>query len=218
MEVIGAGFGRTGTMSLKAALEHLGFGPCYHAVELFGHPEHAPAWEAASRGEPVDWHELFRDYRATVDWPAAAFYAELMDTFPAAKVILSVRDLERWYASAHETIHAAQRTERPPSQTVAPEMERAFSALGRIVWEDTFSGRFEDRAHAIAVHEQHLEDVRRRVPPRRLLVYELGQGWEPLAGFLEVSPPTGEPFPHLNDAAAFHEMVARETGRAEPLS
>lgn len=221
MEVIGAGFGRTGTMSLKVALERLGFGPCYHAVELFAHSEHAPAWEAASRGDPVDWHELFRDYPATVDWPAAAFYAELMDTFPEAKVILSVRDMDRWYESAHETIHAAQRADRPAPGETPPQMARAFEALGRIVWEDTFSGRFEDRSHAIAVHERHVEEVRRHVPPERLLVYELGEGWEPLADFLGASAPAGEPFPHLNDTAAFHEMVARtraEAGGEGPLS
>jgi hypothetical protein len=95
LEVIGAGFGRTGTMSLKVALEDLGFGPCYHMIELFEHPEHLELWEAASQGKPVDWEELFSGYRATTDWPACSFYKELIERYPDAKVILTVRDPER---------------------------------------------------------------------------------------------------------------------------
>ena len=95
IEVIGAGFGRTGTISLKVAPEELGFGPCYHMTEVFDHPKHAELWEAAVRGEPADWEEIFRGYRATVDWPGAAFYEELMERYPHAKVILTVRNPQR---------------------------------------------------------------------------------------------------------------------------
>jgi hypothetical protein len=77
LEVIGAGFGRTGTMSLKVALETLGFGPCYHMTEVFAHPEHVEPWRAAARGKPLAWEQIFDGYRATVDWPGCAFYAEL---------------------------------------------------------------------------------------------------------------------------------------------
>src|SRR5215212_7838314 len=109
LEVIGAGFGRTGTMSLKVALEQLGYGPCYHMVELFEHPDHVERWEAAVRGEePVDWEEVFAGYRATVDWPGAAFYKELSERYPEAKVILTVRDPDRWYESARNTIFTLQ--------------------------------------------------------------------------------------------------------------
>jgi hypothetical protein len=87
-------------MSLKVALEELGFGPCYHMSEVFENPEHVELWENAARGKPVDWEELFRGYRATVDWPGAAFYEELMERYPDAKVILTVRNPERWYESA----------------------------------------------------------------------------------------------------------------------
>src|SRR5918911_5138613 len=106
MKVIGAGFGRTGTMSLKAALEEIGYGPCYHMIDLFEKPEHVPLWQAATRGELVDWQELFAGYQATVDWPGAAFYKELMQAYPVAKVLLSVRDPEKWYASTRNTIYA----------------------------------------------------------------------------------------------------------------
>src|SRR5215218_1360168 len=105
LEVIGAGFGRTGTMSLKATLEELGFGPCYHMREVFEHPEHIGQWRAAMRGEPVDWERILGDYRATVDWPGCTFYDELLERNPDAKVILTVRDPQRWYESACDTIY-----------------------------------------------------------------------------------------------------------------
>jgi hypothetical protein len=109
LEVIGAGFGRTGTKSLKAALEELGFDPCYHMSELFGHPEHVELWEAAARGKSVDWNELLGGYRATTDWPACSFYEELMQSYPDAKVILTLRDPNRWYESTYNTVCLRQR-------------------------------------------------------------------------------------------------------------
>jgi Sulfotransferase domain len=105
VKVIGAGFGRTGTASLKAALEELGFGPCYHMMKVFEHPEHADFWEAVWRGEPVNWDKVLEGYEATVDWPACTFYGELMERHPEAKVLLSVRDPERWYESMRSTIY-----------------------------------------------------------------------------------------------------------------
>jgi hypothetical protein len=109
LEVIGACFGRTGTMSLKVALEELGFGPCYHMREVFEHPEHIELWGAAMQGKPVDWEQIFGDYRATVDWPGCTFYNELLERNPDAKVILTVRDPQRWYESAYNTIYTMTR-------------------------------------------------------------------------------------------------------------
>jgi hypothetical protein len=105
LEVIGAGFGRTGTMSLKVALETLGFGPCYHMTEVFTHPEHVELWRAATQGKPVAWEQIFDGYRATVDWPGCTFYAQLMQRYPDAKVILTVRDPQKWYESVYNTIY-----------------------------------------------------------------------------------------------------------------
>lgn len=107
VRIIGAGFGRTGTMSAKEALEQLGFGPCYHATELFKHPEHAPVWEAAVRGEPVDWQRVFACYQSTVDWPGTACYEQLMAAYPQAKILLTIRDPQGWYESARATIYAS---------------------------------------------------------------------------------------------------------------
>ena len=211
MKVIGAGFGRTGTMSIQAALEKLGFGPCYHMTEIFAHPEHADFWVPARRGEPVDWDLVLGGYEATVDWPACAFYEELMARYPEAKVLLSVRDPDSWYESTRSTVYPM--TKLVQGSTIPRVIFGLISLLvyggftGRrssladdIIWEGTFDGRFEDKDYAVEVFERHNEEVKRRVPPERLLVYEVKQGWGPLCEFLGVTEPE-EPFPRLNDAA-----------------
>ena len=180
VEVIGAGFGRSGAMSLKVALEELGFGPCYHMTEAFDHPEHAELWEAAVRGEPADWEEIFRGYRATVDWPGAAFYEELMERYPHARVILTVRDPQRWYESTLNTIYHTRKIASSPLFTViglfvlgVRYMKRATGIVNDLAWEETFGGRFEDREHAIQVFDRLNEEVVEHVPAERLLVYEV---------------------------------------------
>jgi Sulfotransferase domain len=211
VKVIGAGFGRTGTWSLKAALEKLGFGPCYHMTEVFAHPEHADLWVSAWRKEPVDWDKVLEGYEATMDWPACTFYEELMERNPEAKVLLSVRDPERWYESTRTTIYELSML--LDSSAIARLIFGLSSLLifggfagGRsslvndIIWQGTFDGRFEDKAYAIEVYERHNDEVRRRVPAGRLLVYQVKEGWGPLCEFLGVPEPEA-PFPHLNDAA-----------------
>ena len=214
IKVIGAGFGRTGTMSLKVALEELGFGPCYHMTEVFANPQHVELWEAAARGEPLDWEEVFGDYRATVDWPAAAFYEELMERYPEAKVILTVRDPERWYESTRSTIYTVQNVASSPVFSIAAlfvprlrHLKRAALMAADLVWERTFDGRFEKCEQAIEVFERWNEEVKERVPPEKLLVYEVKEGWEPLCEFLRVEVPQGKPFPHLNDTETFRRMI-----------
>ncbi len=211
LKIIGAGFGRTGTLSLKAALEELGFGPCYHMVEVFSHPEDIPRWQAA-RGESIDWDELFEGYQATVDWPGCAFYEALMQTYPDAKVLLTVRDPERWYDSASETIYQIHRrfTLSPMVPVLSfvagiffPAAKSVGQMVNTIIWEGTFGGNFEDRQHAIAIFNQHIEAVKQRVPPGKLLVYNVKEGWEPLCAFLGVEVPTDKPFPHLNERSSF---------------
>lgn len=215
LEVIGAGFGRTGTTSLKAALERLGFGPCYHMSELFEHPEHLPLWEAAVRGEPVDWEALFGGYRSAVDWPSAASYGELMERYPEAKVILTVRDSEQWYRSTEGTIYAMRETQRTFAfrlmGALVPfvrNVRRATGVVDDLAWEGIFGGRFEDREHAISVFDRLNEEAERRVPPDRLLVYDVKEGWGPLCSFLGVEAPD-EPFPRLNDAETFRARIRR---------
>src|SRR5215207_5570995 len=219
MEVIGAGFGRTRTMSLKAALEELGFGPSYHMVEVFGHPEHADIWQAAWRGEPVDWEDFLGDYRAAVDWPVCTFYGGLMERYPDAKVLLSVRDLERWYESVRNTIYELSSLNsglRFSRVVFAVVTLFAFGRISRgnmvdnlvdnIIWQGTFDGRFEDKPYAMGVFERQNEEVKRRIPPDKLLVYEVKEGWGPLCEFLGVEEPD-KPFPRLNDTAEMRRRL-----------
>jgi hypothetical protein len=217
VKVIGAGFGRTGTASLKDALEELGFGPCYHMFEVFKHPEHPAFWEAAWRNEPADWDGVLGGYEATVDWPACSFYAELMHRHPDAKVLLSVRDPERWYESTRNTIYKIGKISAgsPLSRLSYILLTRfAFGIFNtrqgpmaeEIIWQGTFDGKFEDKHHAIEVFNRHNEEVQRRVPQEQLLVYEAKQGWGPLCEFLGVEEPD-KPFPRLNDAGEIQRLI-----------
>ena len=194
LKVIGAGFGRTGTLSVKTALEELGFSPCYHMVEVFNKPGAEEQWEAVARGEPVDWNTIFAGYRASVDWPACTFYKEQMQIYPDAKVLLTIRDPEKWYESAMSTIFSGVRSRL--AESTHAQMVNA------LVWEGTFNGRFEDKDYAVAVFNRHIEEVKHYVPAEKLLVYNVKEGWEPLCAFLGVAVPD-IPFPHLNDRDNF---------------
>jgi hypothetical protein len=200
LQVIGAGFGRTGTLSLKVALERLGFGPCYHMVEVIRNPEHALLWRAAANGEAIDWDELFEGFAASVDWPGCHFWRELSDRYPDARVLLSLRDSERWYQSVHDTIYPAMLG--ADSRDLPPAVSAQAAMAREIVLERTFGGRFEDRAHAIGVYERHNQSVREAIAAERLLVYEAAEGWEPLARFLGCPVPD-EPFPRVNTSEQF---------------
>jgi hypothetical protein len=216
IKVIGAGFGRTGTSSLQVALEELGFAKCYHMREVFANPEHVPIWQAASEGKPVDWDALFAGYQATVDWPGCAFYQELMQRYPDAKVLLSVRDPNKWYTSAFNTIYGGRHRGSFWSRLIElrPHIRRMLRMGESIIWQGTFHGKFEDEAYAIEVFNRHNAEVQRIVPPERLLVYNVKQGWEPLCGFLDVPVPE-TPFPHLNDSAEFQRMRQRRIRKAQ---
>jgi len=195
LQVIGAGFGRTGTYSLKLALEMLGFGPCYHMFEVGQNPGHRELWQAIGEGEGHDWEEIFAGYRSAVDWPASAFYEPLMHRYPGSKVVLTARDPEAWYASALATII--------PSREDL-DAGKSSPMVRRIVWDGVFDGRVHDREHALAVYRRHLREVRERVPADRLLMYDAKDGWGPLCAFLGVPVPA-EPYPHRNTTKEFHE-------------
>ncbi|WP_248964042.1 sulfotransferase family protein [Sphaerisporangium perillae] len=223
LEVIGAGMGRTGTYSLKTALERLGYGPCHHMSSLDGDLDRIRGWEAAAQEEPVEWSRLLGGYHATVDWPSCYFWRELTAAYPDARVILTVRDPGRWYASVRDTIYRS--SHRQPGwaglvmrleNLVCPALRVRRRMCERVIWDGTFGSRFDERRYAIEVFEWHTAQVRAAVPADRLLVYEAGQGWEPLCEFLRVPPPD-EPFPHLNDGAAFRRMAARRRRRVLTL-
>ena len=206
LQVVGAGFGRTGTLSLKNALEKIGFAPCYHMIEVFPRPDHVAMWHRLAMTGAMDWDVIFRDFRATVDWPGARWWREMAAHFPDAKVLLSVRDPEAWYKSMNDTIYQPMkwpvRTDVPESMKMQSEMVR------KAILTDTFDNRFEDKSHAIAVFQRHIEEVRATIEPKRLLEFDVREGWEPLCRFLEVPVPS-DPFPRLNDTASTQAMIQR---------
>ncbi len=198
LKVIGAGLGRTGTASLKVALEQLLGGRCYHMSEAFGNPAYPPLWLNASKGKP-DWDAIFDGYVAAVDYPVCGFWRELAARYPEAKVVLSVRDPDRWFESTRETILSEgirDLTARLP--------EKAF--FEEVVYKD-YVGHFGDRAFITDYFRRHNDAVMAAIPKERLLVFQAGDGWEPLCAFLGVSVPD-TPFPHVNVRADFEAMVA----------
>jgi hypothetical protein len=230
LEVIGAGFPRTGTSSLKAALERLGFAPCGHMTTILHDPSRArgwlDAWARRQAGEPIDWPAVIGDERASVDAPACLFWRELAVAYPDARVILSVRDPQQWYESARETIYHSSGPGADPARLAAlpPDLRAGIAAVAELVqatfWDGVFAGRFLDRDHAIGLFEAHNAAVVAALPPDRLLVWEAADGWKRLCAFLGVPAPD-EPFPRVNDRAQFRERLAairdaavwRERGR-----
>ena len=202
LSVIGAGFGRTGTESMKLALEHLGLGPCHHMKEVIADPAKVRLWRAIARGEPPDWEAVFAGYRSAVDWPSAFFWREIAERYPRAKIILTLRSAESWYASMEKTI----------LEHIGPGNDPDSVGV-KLIGERVFGGRL-DRAHVVAAFEKNTADVQAAFGADRLLTYHVGDGWEPLCRFLGKPVPEVE-YPRTNKAEDFHQSVAalQEKGR-----
>ncbi len=212
LELIGAGFGRTGTLSIKFALERLGFGPCHHMYEIRQRPETLVQWQNAMRGAAIDWKAVFDGYRSQLDWPGSAYWRALVEVFPEARVILSVRDADEWYTSIASTILPSITYEMRRSEH---DLSRAMSEMiYRTVAEGIFSGRLDDRTHAIRIFNAHTEAVRAAIPAERLLVFDVKEGWAPLCDFLGCDVPD-EPFPRANST---EEFLQRKPALAEALA
>jgi hypothetical protein len=201
--IIGAGVGRTGTYSLRTALNTLGMGPCHHMEEVLHHmPVQLPLWQAAVAGR-ADWPAVYKGYESTVDWPTAGFVPELYKAFPDAKFILTVRSPESWAASFSETIYAlcAGKDEAPPHMQAWLEM--AIAIIDRTGFPAGL-----DRDQLAKAFTKHNEAVKALIPAGQLLVYEVKDGWEPLCRFLG-KPVPEDAFPRTNDRAEFWELVKR---------
>jgi hypothetical protein len=205
LEIIGAGLGRTGTHSLKLALEILEFGPCHHMYEVRSRPEQLSFWQAAVRGEQLAWDEVFRDYKSQVDWPGAMYWRELADHFPKARVVLTVRDPEIWYQSIKSTLLRSFTEGR----LIDPDpFSRAVSDLANEITGKVFAGQMADRDHAISVYKEHNRQVQDYIAPERLLVLDVSSGWQHLCEFLGVVQPD-TPFPMTNSTEEFLAIKRR---------
>lgn len=198
LRVVGAGVGRTGTHSLKVALEQLLGGRCHHMVEVFPSEEQKAGWTGAIDGEPVDWSALLAGYEAIVDWPGGSFWPELTAAYPEALVLLSVRPPEDWYRSASNTIFVGIEQTADGGDPWMQAMVRLF--------RDRFSDRFDDPTAMMDAFVRHNDAVRAGVPADRLLEWTPGDGWEPICERLGVSVP-GEPFPVTNTTEDFRSML-----------
>ena len=197
LKVVGSGLGRTGTKSMQTALNMLGFGPCHHMVEVFGHPETVPLWIEAGAGRPA-WDKIFAVYNSMVDYPGSFYWRQLAAYYPNAKVLHTLRDPDKWFDSTQATIF------EPGSRVTEQEGPMAAffaSFLGDI------RAHLHDRAFMTAHFRRHTEEVKRAIAPERLLIYEAGQGWEPLCKFLGVPVPDA-PYPSENSKAEFIARTA----------
>ena len=204
IRVVGAGLGRTGTASLKEALEKLTGGRCYHMIEVFEHLDHVPIWHAAIRGDDVDWADILDGYDAIVDWPGAACWRSIAAAYPDALVLLSTRaDAATWHRSARATIMGDTPDEVKEAQ---PHM----AAFGDMVGDmfRSFDPNWRDSDAAMTAYERHNAAVRAEVPPDRLVEWQPGDGWGPLAKALGVDVPD-EPFPHNNTTEEFNARSAK---------
>jgi hypothetical protein len=188
IKVIGAGFGRTGTDSMREALNRLGFGPCHHMYEVNANEEQKRLWRALAKGAAPEWDRLLAGYSSCVDWPSAHYWRQLIEEYPSAKVILTYRSSESWWESFETTILA-----------YIKQASDKDSLVFTLIAEQVFAGRPDDRAHAIATYEVNVTAVKATVPRERLLIHNLGDGWAPLCAHLGVPAPD-EPYPDRNSA------------------
>jgi hypothetical protein len=196
VQIVGAGLGRTGTHSMKVALEQLTGGTCYHMIEVFGRPDDVAVWKSAFQGNPPDWTTFLADFSAVVDWPACSSWREIAAAFPDAPVLLTSRDPDSWWKSASNTIFEV--SDRVGGEN--PEWgEMVELMLGR------FTPDWRDEEAAKAAFVAHNEAVRAEVDADRLVEWRPGDGWEPVCRALGVDVPD-TPFPHLNTTEEFRAM------------
>lgn len=205
LRLIGAGLGRTGTTSLKIALEKLLGAPCHHMMELFAHPEQIPVWHAAARGEMPDWRRFLSGYAAAVDWPSAAFWPELAAAFPDAVILLSEREPASWWKSASGTIF----------QAIPQAPNPAWRDMVVDLMRERFTWPLDDQGAVLAAYERWYADARARIPRDRLLTWRASDGWAPLCQALGVAVPS-DPFPRANTTEEFQAMVRARMGELRP--
>lgn len=215
MKVLGVGFGRSGTMSLKQALEDLGAGPCLHMIDLIRNNDLIPPWYAAAIEGDVDFDRMYDGFESTIDWPGCTYWKQLIEYYPDAPVLLNYRDFDGWYKSVENTIVAVRKASmagelKPDASRPAPPPE-LWQVIGKLIYEVDFEGNFEDRDWMRNMYEARIEEIKATVPAERLTVFKLedNDGWTSLAAMLGVDEPD-TPFPHLHDTNEFRTEFGLE--------
>ena len=218
LKIIGAGFGRTGTLSTYTALKELGF-PCYHMMEVIMNKEnksHIDFWNKVANepaGKQQDWELVFKNYAATVDNPGCCVWKELTEAYPDAKVLLTLhpRGPEAWYQSTMDTIYFTEsKWQFKVMEAVIPFMRKFGNMSEKLIWKRSHRGTMENKTAALAHYAQLIEEVQATVPPEKLLIFSVDQGWEPLCKFLGVEVPATN-FPNVNDRAEVKKTLATFT-------
>lgn len=207
LRIIGPGFGRTGTKSAKLAIEMLGFAPCHHMHEVLANPPQVAFWQDVADGKSIDFDAAFEGYQSQIDWPGAHVWRALAETYPEAKVLLTVRPEESWYRSFSKTIGKVFRVHH--QMELPPHITQMLDVMSGLLERETFKGPLEDKDVALAAYRQRTEDVKAAIPAERLLVFDVAEGWEPLCRFLEVDIPD-VPFPHENKTDEFWTPLGGE--------
>lgn len=207
LKVIGAGFGRTGTLSMKAALQQLGYNKCHHMLEVMPNPKQLDMWYRIGEGEAIEWDTVFDGFEASVDFPSCSYWRETAAHYPDAKIILTTRSFASWYESASETIYPASAKIPGWMGVFIPFVRKLKAMTYSTIWDRVFDGRFEDKDHARRVFEKHEADVKATFPAERLLIFHPKEGWGPLCAFLGKSVPD-TPFPNVNDRAEFQKRIS----------
>lgn len=215
LQVIGIGFGRTGTLSLKQALETLGFGPCYHMTELLKDPQRVSYWEQLHKQASMNLDMALAGYRAAVDFPVCQHWRYFWQRNQGAKFILTVRDPDDWYDSMQKTIYRASSSLSLKLKFFVKiclnkqyrQLLRVFRLIDQSIWHDQFRGRFSDKEFAKQIFVEHIEQVKATIPPQNLLVYDIASGWEPLCRFLSIDVPNSTDFPNVNKRDDFPTLI-----------
>ncbi len=202
LKIIGAGWGRTGTKSLKLSLEHLGLGPCHHMSSISEDPKLLTPWADAAAGKTQDWEAVFDGYQAQLDWPGTRYWRELAVAFPKAQIILTLRDPDDWYASMERTIIQSFRTRHDLQDA---NRKALLDMAAELVGNQIFDNKLEDRASAIRKFNQHIADVQKEISPERLLVLNVSDGWSPLCRFLDLPIPDIK-FPMVNSTTQYQQV------------
>ncbi|MDJ0700522.1 MAG: sulfotransferase [Woeseiaceae bacterium] len=206
LAVFGAGFGRTGTTSIKLALEQLGFGPCHHMSDVFKNPGELPVWRDAADGKRIDWRSAFAGWRSAMDWPSTHYWRQIAQAWPDAKVLLTVRPEARWVASFSQTIRKLIEGRASVSN---PHWRDVLEMAQTMIAEQTFDDAMQDETVLRGKYRERTEQVLDEIPAERLLVYDVADGWKPLCEFLGVDVPATD-FPRTNNVEEFWDFYGND--------